>query len=348
MKDSNQHIVFLTPGFPSSETDSTTIPALQVFLKRIKKALPLIKMTLISFQFPFISHNYIWNDIYVIPLNGKNKRYKKIWTWVKAYQLLKKIHKESPITFLHSFWIGECSLIGDFFAFKKNIPHLVTVMGQDAYSNTWFHKLLNNKHTTIVTLSEKHHKTLLKHHSLSSKIIPWGIEISNFPNLQQNTIDILGVGSLNKIKNYTLFIQLIAKLVPSFPNLKVELIGDGIEKSSIEFLIRTHHLQNHVQLLGKLSRDIVLQKMAQSRILLHTSSYESFGFVFIEALYSGMHIVSFPVGCSQKIPQWNIHHTSQEMLNTCHYLLSSSITKKRFLLSSMNNTINSYLKIYNA
>ena len=221
-------------------------------------------------------------------------------------------------------------------------------MGQDAYSNTWFHKLLNNKHTTIVTLSEKHHETLLKHHSLSSKIIPWGIQISNFPDLQQNTIDILGVGSLNKIKNYTLFIQLIAKLVPSFPNLKVELIGDGIEKSSIEFLIRTHHLQNHVQLLGKLSRDIVLQKMAQSRILLHTSSYESFGFVFIEALYSGMHIVSFPVGCSQKIPQWNIHHTSQEMLNTCHYLLSSSITKKRFLLSSMNNTINSYLKIYNA
>ena len=32
MQNSNTHLVFLTPGFPECEEDSTAIPALQVYL----------------------------------------------------------------------------------------------------------------------------------------------------------------------------------------------------------------------------------------------------------------------------------------------------------------------------
>ena len=64
MKIKNSHIVFLTPGFAESEKDSTTIPALQVYLKNLKKKLPKTKMTIITFQFPFINKVYdsIWKD----------------------------------------------------------------------------------------------------------------------------------------------------------------------------------------------------------------------------------------------------------------------------------------------
>ncbi len=348
MQQHNQHIVFLTPGFPSTKEDSTTIPALQLFLKNLRKAIPLSKMTLIPFQYPFSTEPYTWNGIEVIPLNGKNKRYKKLWIWNKAYQVLKKIHKQNPIHLIHSFWIGECSLIGNYFAAKIKKHHIVTVMGQDAYLNNRYTKHLKHSDTTIITLSKKHHKTLTEYHSLTSQVVPWGIETSNFPPLQQKTIDILGVGSLNKIKNYTLFIEVISKLVSSYPNLKVELIGDGIERKVLEKSIIKHHLQNNIQLLGKLSRDQVLHKMAQSRIFLHTSSYESFGFVFIEALYSGMQIVSLPVGIAQSISKWSVCSSESEIIQACKVLLTQTIEKKRILLYTKNECIYAYKKLYNS
>ena len=84
MEIQKQHIVFLTPGFAESDKDSTTIPALQVYLKSLRKTLPDTKMTLLAFQFPFSKTIYDWHGIEVILLNGKNKRIKKLWVWRKA------------------------------------------------------------------------------------------------------------------------------------------------------------------------------------------------------------------------------------------------------------------------
>jgi len=123
LQNKKLHIVFLTPGFAESETDSTTIPALQVFLKNIRKAVPNSEMRLIAFQFPFKKKKYDWNGIQIVPLNGRNNTFKKPFVWWKALKLLKKIHKESPIDCIQSFWIGECSHIGNKFSnkIKSNI-----------------------------------------------------------------------------------------------------------------------------------------------------------------------------------------------------------------------------------
>ena len=108
MKNTPQHIVFLSPGFSPTEENSTVIPALQEFLKSIRNALPHCKMTLLSFQYPHTKSAYIWHGIDVIPLNGQSLRYKKLLVWKRALQQLSKIHKKHPITNIHSFWIGEC------------------------------------------------------------------------------------------------------------------------------------------------------------------------------------------------------------------------------------------------
>jgi hypothetical protein len=209
MNTTNQHIVFLTPGFAESEEDSTTIPALQVFLKSMRKALPNAKLTLLTFQFPFTKKAYDWHGIEVIPLNGQNKRLKKLWTWKKATKTLKKIHQKEKIDTIHSFWIGECSRIGQQFSEKYNINHVVTVMGQDASIENSYAKNLTASNTKMVTLSENHQAVLLETYNLKSTIISWHLDTIEFPDLQENTIDILGVGSLNTIKNYSDFIEII-------------------------------------------------------------------------------------------------------------------------------------------
>ncbi|MFT5251166.1 MAG: 1,2-diacylglycerol 3-alpha-glucosyltransferase [Flavobacteriales bacterium] len=349
MNKTNQHIVFLTPGFAESEEDSTTIPALQVFLKSIRKALPNAKLTLIAFQFPFTKKTCDWHGIEVIPLNGQNKRLKKLWTWKKALKTLKKLHQKEKIDTIHSFWIGECSRIGQQFSEKHSINHIVTVMGQDASIENSYAKNLTASNAKMVTLSENHHAELLKTYTLESIIIPWHLDVSEFPALQKNTIDILGVGSLNPIKNYLDFIEVISAIAKKHKNLNVAIIGDGALQTEIQNQIKKEGLQNTITLLGKLPRTEVLEKMAQSNILLHTSYYESFGFVFLEALYSGMHIASYDVGLTKTSEKRNVCTSKSELIDACeNVLLTSNNTKKRIELSSEKQSINTYLNLYHA
>ncbi|MCH2195270.1 glycosyltransferase [Kordia sp.] len=349
MNNTNQHIVFLTPGFAESESDSTTIPALQVFLKSMRKALPYAKLTLLTFQFPFTREIYDWYGIQVIPLNGQNKRLKKLQTWRKASKALKKLHKTQKIDTIHSFWIGECARIGEKFAKKQNIHHVVTVMGQDAAIKNSYGKVLIGSNAKIVTLSKNHKKELKVNYGLDSSIIPWHLDVSEFPALQKNTIDILGVGSLNTIKNYGDFIDIISALTKTHTNLKVSIIGDGGMRNEVETKIKNLQLEDTITLLGHLQRTEVFTKMSQSKILLHTSMYESFGFVFLEALYAGMKIVSHNVGLAKASENWIVCEHKIDLIEACEKLLATENSKKeRVILSSETETINAYLSVYNA
>ena len=349
MNKPTQHIVFLTPGFAESEADSTTIPALQVFLKSIRKALPEARLTLLAFQFPYTKKRYDWHGIEVIPLNGKNKRLKKLQTWRKAAKTLKKLHKIQKIDTIHSFWIGECTRIGQKFADKYQVKHVVTVMGQDASVKNSYGVYLKSSNAKMVTLCENHQKALLKNYGFTSTIIPWHLDVSNVPPLQQSTIDILGVGALNSVKNYSDFVDCVAILVKTHPNLNAAIIGDGDQRNTIETKIKKLQLEDTITLLGTLPRNDVFQKMAQSKILLHTSHYESFGFVFLEALYSGMHIVSNDVGLAKASDKWKVCHDKIELIEACEALLSQKNTpKERVLLGSETETINAYLSLYHA
>ena len=349
MNEPLQHIVFLTPGFPESTKDSVTIPALQVFLKRLRQDLPNIRLTLLAFQFPFTTKPYLWHGINVIPLGGKNKRLKKIGLWLKASQTLINLHKTYPITNIHSFWIGECAMIGEWFSKKNTIKHIITVMGQDALPKNTYTRFLLNTKAKIITLSTNQHQTLLNNYNLNSTVIQWSIDTTSFPILQKSTIDILGVGSINSVKNYSNFIDVIALLVQKRPNLKVTIIGDGILLKKIKIKIKQLQLQHIINITGQLPRAEVLEKMAQSKILLHTSLYESFGFVFLEALYSGMYIVSYNVGIAAPSKHWQIGRTVKELALFCdNLLLNTEKSKSRIQPYNISSLIKDYLSLYNA
>ncbi|EDP97357.1 glycosyl transferase [Kordia algicida OT-1] len=349
MKEIKQHIVFLTPGFAKSEVDSTTIPALQVFLKSMRNALPEAKLTLLAFQFPFTRKKYNWHGIEIIPLDGRNKKFQKLLIWRKARRTLQKLHKKEKIDTIHSFWIGECSRVGQKFAKKHKVNHVVTVMGQDASIKNSYAKNLMNSNVKMVTLSENHQAKLTKTYNLNSTIIPWHLDVSEFPPLTESTIDILGVGSLNTIKNYVDFIDVISAVAKTHKNLKVTIIGDGSMRSELETKIKNLQLENTISLLGELPRTEVLKKMAQAKILLHTSMYESFGFVFLEALYSGMQLVSHNVGLAKASENWHVGTDKIDLIEACKILLlEKNRQKKRVILSTETETINAYLSLYHA
>ena len=346
MKNTLKHIVFLTPGFAQNEQDTTTIPALQKYIFALKKKQPELKITIITFQFPFIKTSYDWHNCTIFPLNGKNQKRKKINTWNSAYQLLKKLNQEYSISILHSFWLGECAFVGNLFSNKYNIKHICTLMGQDVKKKNLYLKLLPIKNMRLICLSNFQQQHFIKNFLLQPDIIPWGINPSHFLNSADKTIDIIGIGSLIPLKNYNLFIDIIFEIQKNQP-LKVVLIGDGVEKEKLQEKIKQLQLEKTITLTGLLPYKETLEYISKAKVLLHTSHFESFGMIFPEALESKTIIVSKYAGCVIQTENWLLAETKEELISACKKALSISFSENFNNPFTIEKTVENYLKLYN-
>ena len=343
MKAKNKHIVILTPGFPKNEADTTCIPALQIYVKALRD-ISGYDITVVAVHKPFKKTVYVWNEIPVYAL-GSSSFISKIQLWNKVLQTLKQIHLENPVTVLHSFWLGECALLGHWFAKKNHIKHVTTLMGQDALKRNGYTRILPIKKMRLITLSNFQEQIFYKNYNVKTTIIPWGIKPESFPHSTKKNIDIIGIGYLNKLKNYRLFIDVVYQINQKTP-IKSVLIGEGILKEKLQKKILKLQLGKVIELKGEISNEETLQYLSQSKILLHTSNYESFGLVFAEALQSKTRIVSKNIGCAFTNPNWAICKDT-EMVAACKNWLSKSFDVTEKNPFTIEKTLKRYLKVYN-
>ena len=349
MAISSPHLLILTPGFPNDESDTTCVPYIQSLVRQLHEDSGW-KISVITFQYPYQEKNYHWYDLEVYSAGGKNLRFPgKLRTWTKVWRKIKAIHKQNPVSIIHSFWLGETALLGKIAEKRLHIPHVCTLMGQDVKKSNVYLKKPFFQSIPLVAVSRFHAITFEKNTGEPvSNIIPLGIHPGNFPplNLSERKIDILGVGGQIALKNYQLFIHIVKKLVQDFPNLNCVIIGEGPLTSYHQKLIQDLSLESHIQLTGMLPREEVFQYMNQSRILLHPSTFESFGFVFLEALYSGMSVVSFPVGAAQSSEKWKVAQNESEMYQQLVDLLREKPNYQRAEVSNMTDAARAYVEQY--
>lgn len=345
-------ILFLVPGFPKNEEDSTCIPALQQYVYHLAKSNPDSHFAVIAFQYPYTRQKYSWHGIEVYPCGGKGRRrFGRLITWLTAMKYTLRAHTKNRVTLIHSFWLEECAFVGQFMSKILSVRHIASIMGQDALPRNLYLKYVTYSSMTITAGSFNaadvfHHST---GHQVNA-IIPIGLDVDNFntkKNEQTRNIDILGVGSLIALKNYVLFIEIIGKLSKSFPEMKAAIIGDGAERDNLKQLIIENRLENNIELPGELSRPETIEYMYRSKILLHTSKYESQGYVFLEALYCGLSVVCFNVGFVERSEKMLLCASKEEMTENLNYLLKQNLTYEPTLLKSINETVDEFRQIYN-
>jgi glycosyltransferase involved in cell wall biosynthesis len=346
LENKQTHIVFLTPGFAQNEQDTTTIPAIQLYIKALKKQQPEIKISILTFQFPFTKQKYNWHNCDVIPLDGSNKKWKQAYVWYKAYNVLREINKKNPIHILHSFWLGECALIGNIFSKNKNIKHICTSIGQDVLKEKFYFKLFPLKKTVLICESNVQKKIFLTQNKYKPKVVSWGINTNDFIDNTNKTFDIIGVGSLIPVKNFQLFIEVIYELDKIYP-VNTMIIGEGFEKELLHKKIKELQLENVITLTGLLNYKETLSNISKSKILLHTSNHEGFGMIFAEALQCKAMIVSKEVGCSFVSKNWQIGNSKNEMIAACLKSLTVSFSETEKNPFLIEKTVENYLKVYN-
>lgn len=310
-------LVILTPGFPESEADSTCIPDRQVFVRTLKRNYPFLNVVVLAFQYPFEAKVEKWYGIEVICFNGGNKgRLSRLIIWYKVWKVLTKLARKHDIIGLLSFWIGECSLIGKLFAQQYSLFHYSWILGQDAKKGNWYAKYLRPKGNELIALSDSLVAEFHKNYSVEPEyVIPNGIDPSLFPlkDLLRD-IDVLGAGSLIHLKQYDVFLRLVNELKIHFPFINAALAGRGPEEKKLRNLVTELGLSNNIQLTGEKPHQELFQLMQRSRVFLHTSSYEGFSSVCLEALYCGAQVISFCKPMKSDLEHWHVVSDEKEML----------------------------------
>ena len=345
------HIVVLTPGFAADEQDTTSVPSLQLFTRALKANYHELGIHIVAFQHPVRPGKYSWHGIPAYSAGGKVKKLTRIITWMKVLAHLYRLNKKRPIDLVHAFWLTEATLIGWVFCRLLGIRFLATAMGQDVKPENKYLKfirLFSFDMTIISSFQEKYINRLKK--AMVLKVIPFGIDKTYFHQVtSKRETDVLGVGSLNRIKNYGEFIEIIETVAERHPGIRCKIIGDGSEREEIERIIKVKGLEKNITLTGNLSYDKAIEEMHRGKILLHTSTFEGQALVITEALAAGMQVSCHPVGIAASLESHHLftsHSTEDLASNITSLLQDVQMDHNPEIHFTIDGTCREYYKIY--
>ena len=347
--DSARHIALVTPGFPRDEADTSCIPPLQIALRRLQHNRPDIRFTVLALHYPESRRPYCWRGIEVLPMRGANRPLPmRLPALARASRAIRSRHLEDPFDVVHALWLGDTAMVGWWVARRLRFPFIATAMGQDARSSNPWLKVLPLDRAQLIAVSERTAEELAGSRGLAAEVIPWGLDppTGDPPAWDDRPVDLLGVGSLTENKDYGVLLRVAAELARSGRECWTVLIGDGPQRPALEALVLQLGLADRVRLEGQLPRSEVLERMRRSKILVHPARYESFGFVFSEALANGMTVLSQPVGVARAGARWRLCDSVASFSTACGETLDHPPRTQALTVFSEDQTADALAKLY--
>lgn len=111
-------------------------------------------------------------------------------------------------------------------------------------------------------------------------------------NNNEKKLSLVTVGNLVESKRVNRLIDVVKYLSIKGFDVTLDIIGDGVEKPRIEKLISDRELKTNIKILGKLDRKIIASKLSSYDCFLSASEFETFGVAYLEALLSGLPVVT--------------------------------------------------------
>ncbi len=224
---------------------------------------------------------------------------------------------------IHShYWLS--GLVAKEISDKFNIPFIFTSHSLgvflEGYNNERAdcEKIIMNG-STFVTASSNYENSLISesYHIDKKKIklIKPGVDKNLFlpePNLSRENI-ILSIGRIQKQKRQLEVIKFLNAFKKIQNEFKCYFIGGPSGSSGDDYFIELKefvkelNLESHVEFLGNLPQNKIRELLSISKLLIHTSEYETFGLVAIEAHSVGVPVVSINQGSFKEIIDNNIN-----------------------------------------
>lgn len=122
-------------------------------------------------------------------------------------------------------------------------------------------------------------------------------EIESVLRPQQEIIRMVFVGTLTSNKNPLVAIQVVQHLLKQGKRIRLELLGDGSLRNSLEQYVSTNHLESFITFRGNITAVEVKKSLMNSHFLIFLSDSEGWPKAVAEAMFWGCVPVVQPVSC---------------------------------------------------
>ena len=238
------------------------------------------------------------------------------YTW-RAYKFSRKLAKENHYDLTHSFFSVPCGFISMLLKFEFKLPYIVSLRGSDVpyYSErfTTLYKFITpiirqiwNKAYFVIANSQG-----LKDLALISKpnkeigIIYNGIDVYEFlPKLELKSAEefrIVCVSRVTPRKGIRFLVQAFDILSKRYSQLRINIVGDGNERQSLQQLVRSMGIEDKVTFSLNISHDEIAQYYQKSNIFVLPSLNEGMSNTMLEALACGLPIVATDTGGTREL-----------------------------------------------
>lgn len=242
---------------------------------------------------------------------GKNIYHQSLFnlltfSW-KSYWYIRQLRKQHHYDGVHAFFGMPCGLI----AATHGLPFIVSLRGSDVpFYNPRFYlldllfsRVVSKwiwKRARAVTPNSFHLQRLAQrvapHQPM--RVIPNGVDTDMFQSSTavHNPITILCVARLVRRKYVRSLIEAAALLSEERTDFKVVIVGDGEEQEGLECMTNKLHLEQVVRLVGAVTHDDVAAYYQHADVFVLPSLNEGMSNALLEALSSGLVMVSTPTG----------------------------------------------------
>tara|TARA_B100000029_G_scaffold440670_1_gene457960 strand:- start:1349 stop:2377 length:1029 start_codon:yes stop_codon:yes gene_type:complete len=168
--------------------------------------------------------------------------------------------------------------------------------------------------------------------SITAKVIYNGVD-NKFFNSNNDKITKIGspqllfVGGLRKYKQIDILIHAVRTMIKSFPDLHLQIIGDGEEFRNLQRTINTMKLNEHIQLIGEVNRNQLKNYYKSCDVYISASSFEVCPVPPIEAM-----------SCGKPLLLYNVEPHQELIENSSAGILFNELTPEE-ILSKLRNLL---------
>ena len=250
------------------------------------------------------------------PTNSRSR-----WRYISdALRLGKKIMAEDRIDLVTAQDPFETGLVGRRLT-KHTTTRLQLQIHTDIFNQHFIHRSLINKirvrmarslipQADCVRVVGAHISDSLATAGVSCKkpiqVLPIFVDREQFRNTDGEAVRarfpqfdriVLMVSRLESEKNISLALRVFKRVLAEYPKAGLVIVGEGSDRDILEKKADRDGLRGHVVLEG--SHDDIAPYYAGADVFLHTSNYEGYGMVLVEAALSSCPIVSTSVGITR-------------------------------------------------
>lgn len=220
---------------------------------------------------------------------------------------LRELHRKHPIDLIHAHGALPCGHAAMLLKEELEIPFVVSVHGLDAFSEKQvggrsgnlcrrISQRVYSASSRVICISEKVRECVLEGagRSCRTSVVYNGVDPEQFSSGRDAAVDapvILSVGNLIPIKGHDVLIRSVASLSSEFSQLRLEIIGEGPERSALAALAAKLQIAERVRFHGHQSREQVAAVMRRCTIFALPSRYEGLGCVYLEAMSVGKPVI---------------------------------------------------------